>query len=144
MIGSVDFGVLAEDNLDIVETVGAELAPCHRRPRAAVSGLGIGDIDEPVRCEVGIELDVEQPALAFGENLRHALERFRYRPVLGNDAKPSGSLGHQHAIVWQESETPRVFETVRNRLNLDRARFGVDRRVLGDARLRHQHQGGRR
>src|SRR3954470_2861861 len=127
MVPAVDLRVLPEDDLHIVDAAVAELAPGDCRSGAILARLGIGEIDELVFGKVGIESHVEQPALAFGEDLWHALEWLRFGAVFGHDANPAGSLGDQHAPIWQEDEAPGAVEPAGNRLDLDRPLLRVDR-----------------
>ncbi len=138
MIAAVDFRLLAEDDGDVFEAVSPERAAGHRGSGAARSGFRIGEIDEPVRRKIRIECDVEQPALTLGENLGHALKRLRYRSVLGYDAEPPRPFGDEHTAVGQKCEPPRMFESVDDRRDRDRARFGFDGLVFGQTCLRHE------
>src|SRR5262245_41524610 len=141
MIPARDLWVLTEDHLDIVDAAVAEFAAHNRGTRPIFARLRIGEIDETVVGEMGIERHVEKTALALGENSRHAFERFRLRAVLRDDVEPPGPFGHEHATVWQKSDAPGVIEPVRNRLDLDRALLRVDHVLIGMRELRHQHQG---
>jgi hypothetical protein len=89
---------------------------------------------------VRIECHVQQAALALGDDLGHALERFGYLAVLGDDAKPAGSLGHEHAPVGQEGKAPRVLKSIGEGLHLERALRGIDLSLLGERVARQEHQ----
>ena len=75
MVGAVNLGLLAEDDLDIIEAPFCELAARHCGSGVAVTPLGVGEIDEAIAGEAGIEFDIEQATLALPEHLGHALKR---------------------------------------------------------------------
>ena len=90
MIAAVDFRILPEDHLHVVEAVRAELAARDRGAGfAGIARLRIGKIDEAVLGEVRIERHVEQAALTLGDHLRHAIQRLRHLAVFVDDAQPS-------------------------------------------------------
>ena len=75
MIPAGDLWKLPEDHLDIIDAAVTELATGNGGSGVVFTRLRIGEIDQPVVGEKGIERHVEQPALALREDLWHALER---------------------------------------------------------------------
>ena len=72
--------------------------------------LGVGPVDHPVLGEARRHRDVEEAALAAGEDLGQAGHRLGELPVGGDDAEPAGPLGDQVAAVRQEREAPGMLE----------------------------------
>ena len=68
----IDLRHLPEDHLDILEAAVAELSARHRRRGAALSWLRIGEINEAVRLEVGVDGNVEQSPLPCDNDFGHA------------------------------------------------------------------------
>jgi hypothetical protein len=122
--------VLAVDHLDAGQrVVGRKRGARQRGAAAAVDRLGIGEIKDVVLREVAVEDDVEQAALAAGENRRHAGERLRQRAVARDDAQAAGSFGHQHAAVGQKGERPGMHQPARHGFDPHGAGRGLKRRV---------------
>ena len=65
---------MPEDHLDIIDAAVTELATGNGGSGVVFTRLRIGEIDQPVVGEMGIERHVEQPALALREDLWHAPE----------------------------------------------------------------------
>ena len=130
MVAAADLGLLPEDDLDILETPVAELAARDRGSCAVFAGLRIGEIDEVVLGESGIERHIEKAALAVCDYLGHACDGLGDDAVLGDDPQASGLLRDEHAAIGQKGKTPGLIETVRHRLDLDLSLLGVDRAIL--------------
>ena len=110
---------------------------------AALAGLGEGQIDEPARREIGRQRDVEKPALSLRVDARHAREGRRHLAVRRDEPQPARPLGHQHASVRQEGETPRVVEAAGDGLDQDLGLVGLEaclRRRRREERARQQGQ----
>ena len=87
MVAAPDLRLLAEDHLDAVEAALAEFPARHRGSGAALARLGIGEINEAVRFEVGVDGHIEQSALPYGNDLRHAGEWLGELAVLRHEAQ---------------------------------------------------------
>ncbi len=98
--------------LDGHETLAGERAAGDRGRRATVAGARIGEIDQPVLRELGVQRDVEQPTLAAVAHVGRTGDRLRVEPAIGDDAKATWTLGHEHPSVGQEGETPGVFQAL--------------------------------
>ena len=117
--------VLAVDDLHVGEPrdlAGLEPGARQRGAPAAVERLGVGKIDGAVLREIAVEDDVQQPALADREHLRHVRERRRELAVRCDDAHTAGTLGHQHAAVGKESKRPGVRQALRDGMDREVAR----------------------
>ena len=73
---------------------------------AAVSGLGIGQVDRSVARVVWIKGHIEHPALARGDDLRRTLHWCRQHAVGADQANRAFPLGHDHPAVRQEGKAP--------------------------------------
>ena len=96
------------DLLDILQARADEPAAGDRGGRIViVVGARIGEVDQAVLREAGVQHHVEQPALAIVPHLGHARDRLGHEPAVRDDAEPAGALRHQHPPVGQEGEDPR-------------------------------------
>src|SRR3546814_12497983 len=80
-----------------------------------VAGFCIGEIDRRVRGKVRIEHDVQQPALALGNDRRHAGNRPGERPLRIDIAQPPGTLGHEQASSEERRVGKESVSTCRSR-----------------------------
>src|SRR5262249_15579147 len=90
--------LLAEDDLNLFKArASALLDQLGARHAGAVFGslarLGVGEIDQSRRGEIGRKRNVQEPALAAGVDPWHTLQRRRQRAAGSNDAHPAGALG---------------------------------------------------
>src|SRR5262245_13147550 len=111
---------LAEDHLDGIEPGSgfvAQPGAGERGARAAVYRLGVTEVDGAILREAAVERDIEQASLARREDRRHAGERRREPAVLGDDAHAPGPFGDQHSAVRQESDRPRMIQSLRDGLH---------------------------
>ena len=99
-----------EDTLQADQRVVAELRPRQHGRRAAVALAGIGEIDQGIAGEAGVQADVEQAALAAGIDLRQAAHRRPFEPSAGEDPQATRPLGDQNPAVGQESHAPGLLE----------------------------------
>ena len=120
VIGRVHQRLGREDHLEVLQPAVAENGPRDAGAVAAIALGRIGQVDQPVRRELGIERDVEQPALAAGVNRRHALDRRGNQLPLAHDAQATGSLRDEDARVRQKRHAPRVLEPADHRDQLER------------------------
>jgi hypothetical protein len=146
MSGAVDLRLLAEDHLHRFQRahVVIEPAPRHGGAVAAFSSLREGEIDEPVRREVGIERHVEQPALVAHVDLRHAGDRVGKRARGRDVAQVARPLGHQHVAIGQEGDGPRIEQPVGESLDMDFAGLGGEGPVHGLRAARGEKEDRRR
>src|SRR4029077_14009940 len=72
MVAALHLWLLAEYHLDAVEAALAEFPARHRGGGATLAWFGIGEINEVVRLEVGVDRHIEQSSLPHGNDLRHA------------------------------------------------------------------------
>ena len=101
------------DLLDILQARADEPAAGDRGGRIViVVGARIGEVDQAVLREAGVQRHVEQPALAIVPHLGHARDRLGHEPAVRDDAEPAGALRHQHPPVGQEGEAPGVLQPV--------------------------------
>src|SRR5262249_36977998 len=140
MIPAGDLWKLPEDHLDIIDTAVTELATGNGGSGVVFTRLRIGEKDQPVVGEMGIERHVEQPALALREDLWHALERLGLLAILAHDAKAPWPRGHEHAPIRKKCQPPGMLKPVGNGLDLDRALLRVDYALCSAGRLRHHRQ----
>src|SRR4051794_26355402 len=85
---------LPEDDLDVIEPAVGVVQSCPRYggTAAATGTLGEAEIDGLVLCVGLVDDDVEQPALARGPDLRHALQRRRKLAFRRDDAHAARPL----------------------------------------------------
>ena len=72
------------------------------------AGLRVGEVEQPVRREVGVRHHLEQSALPRVEHLRHALDRLRQQLALADDPQPSRPLGDQRCRRQEETRSTRA------------------------------------
>jgi hypothetical protein len=119
----VELRALLVDDLHVIDPrrhAVHELAPRDRGVVHPVARLGIAPVDEPVRREVRVERDVEQPALPARVHRRQSRDGLGKRSVGRNDAQATWSLGHQHFPVRQERESPGVLQSLGHRDDIER------------------------
>ena len=123
--------MLAIDDLHVGEPrdlAGLEPSARQRGAPSAVERLGVGKIDGAVLCEIVVEDDVQQPALADGKHFRHVRKRRRELAIRCDDAHAAGALGHQHAAVGKESKRPGVRQALRDGMDRERM-LDMDKRI---------------
>src|SRR5690606_19299234 len=117
---AVDLRCLTPQHLHIFERAIAETTARDRRPAAAVTGLGEREIHEPVLLECRAQRQIEQAALAARRNLRHTFERRGNRAACVDRSQTTGALADEHRAIRQQSETPWMLETLRDRDDIER------------------------
>ena len=85
----------------------------------------------PVLAKSGASSTSSRPPWPTAATLGAACDGFRQLAVLADDAQASRPLGHQHASVGEELQTPRVLEPLGDALDLDPGRL-CRRRGVGD------------
>jgi hypothetical protein len=94
------------------QRIVAQLGPRQHGGRTSLALAGIGEVEEVVLREVGMQADVEQAALATGIDPGHAADRPALQPAVGEDPQPSRPLGDQQPPVGQEGHAPRLLEVL--------------------------------
>jgi hypothetical protein len=109
-----------EDHLETLQPAVAENGARDARAVAAITLGRIGQVDQPVRGKLGIERDVEQPALTAGVDRRYAFDRRGNELSLTHDAQAAGALGDEDARVRQKRHAPGMLEPGHDRDQLER------------------------
>jgi hypothetical protein len=130
MVAATDLGLLPEDDLDIFEAPVAELPARDRGSCGVFAGLRLGEIDEAVLGESGIERHIEKAALTVCDYFGHAFDGLGDDAVFGHNPQASALLRDEHAAIGKKGKTPGLIETLRHRLDLDLSLLGVDRAIL--------------
>jgi hypothetical protein len=110
-----------------------------------VGGLGVVDVNELVLGELGVNLHVQQPALAAVCDFRYAANWLGELAV-SEDSEPAGLFGDQQPAVGEERHAPGVVE-LGQRLDIYRPRLGLHRRrssgccKAAHGRQRHARRG---
>ena len=116
---------LAVDHAQVGEPGIAER---RRRDRGAgsvvVARFGVTQPDAFVRGVIRIEHDIEQPALAFGEDLRHAGDGRREIPVRIDAAQAARAFGNEESAVGQQCDRPGMFQSRGDGFDAHVAGFG--------------------
>ena len=116
-----------------------------RRLRVGCARLREGEIDEPVRREIGMRHHFEQAALGRVKDFRYSLDRLRQQLALADDPQAARSLGHQHVSTRQEGDGPRLNQPVRDRDHpIVMERRSQDGVAGEDQPGRHRNRGGGR
>ena len=105
--------VLDEDVLHVGEggaVLGEAAAGGGGGGGAAAHGLGVGPVEGAVLGEGRRDGDVEEAALALGDDLGEAGDRRGDAAVGGDDAEAAGALGDEVAAVGEERDAPGVLE----------------------------------
>ncbi len=90
-----------------------EPAPRKRRGAHAVSDrLGVGQVDETVVGEAGMQRDIHEPAIAVGPHRGQAGYGSRIQMAVAHDAESTGPLGHQHLAFGWKRDSPGVGEPI--------------------------------
>ncbi len=121
-----------EDLLHVREAVVLE-APAHYGGGgfgAALHRLGIAEVEESVRGEVGMGYHVEEPGLTPGVDLGNPLHRVGEEPPVADDAEPARLLRDQHVAAGQEGDRPGSHEPVHHGDDAEGVVLGRDDRLL--------------
>src|SRR5690606_3221325 len=129
MVLPVRLRLLPEDHGEVLDRVVLEAAPAERGRRAFAARLRERQVHEAVVREVRIERDVEQAALAFGEDVWDAFDRVRQLLAV-EDPQLAGPLGDEQPAVRQERHSPGMVQPVRETLDVDRAALRLERAWL--------------
>ena len=136
-----------EQHLDVRERMVGEPATGEFRADAVLAAPGIGEVDQPVAGEIGMQGDVEQPALADGgEVVGQAVDRARVeRAVRRHQPQTPRAFADQHASVGQEGEAPGVLEAAREHGHTQIVEFAAfdtlrRRRQPGERREQAAHE----
>ena len=110
---------LAEDDLKAGQLRAVKRrAGDGRAVQIAITSFSVRQVDRGIGAEFRIQRDIEQTALSRGKHGGYPRDGFRNLALHRNEAQPPGTLGHQHASIRQEGETPRMLESARNRFQL--------------------------
>ena len=91
----------------IDERVAFEPAPGECRCAHLVSDrLGIGEIDQVIPFELGMERNIHETPVTIGPDLRHAGDGLWVQHAASNDAQATAPLGDQHVVIGQERDGP--------------------------------------
>lgn len=104
-----------EDLVHKGEAIVFEGAPDHGRRAHSpqtLHGLGVADVDQPVRCEIGVGDNVHQSALAAGDDRGHPGDGVGKEFAVADDAQPSLPLGHEDVPAGEERDRPGDHESV--------------------------------
>ena len=120
-------GQRPEQDLDIRKAVAVEPAAGQLGAVAPGPLAGIGDIDEAVLREPGVQHDVVQTALP---PRRNRAWKSRYgsgiQRTVGTDvAEPACPLGDQHPSIRKEGQRPRALETAGQNADAYGVSFGL-------------------
>ena len=143
VIRTVDPRLLAKDDLEILHAVVDQTTSAQRGRRAAVAGLGVGQVDQAVLVEIRVECHIQQPALPFGIHLGGAFDRRGQIPGLIDEVQiAAAALAHEQSAVGQEGDAPRAVQAVNQPLDRDRSGFGRHRPDLGGFGGKRMHGDG--
>jgi hypothetical protein len=141
-------GLGDEDLLDVEKGAVLETAARHRGCRIVTHRLGVAQVHETVGGEVGMQGDVEQAALALGEDLRHPGHGLGNERAVAHDAQAPRPFRDQHVAVRQPGHRPGDLEAV-DRGDDAKVVVGgaMDLRLTGSgygSEQQQQHGGGER
>ena len=91
---------------------------------AVLDGLGVGEVDQPILGEPGMECDIHQPAIAVGPYAGDTSDRRWIEYAVADDAEPAGPFRDQHRPIREEGDTPRMGEALGNYAHPDFVLFG--------------------
>jgi hypothetical protein len=119
---AADLGCLAPDHGHVLQRVADEAAARQRRTRAAVTVLGVREVDPWRGREVGVERHIEQSALAAAVDVGHAADGgVDARAVGAHDHHRAALLCHEQTSVGQEGQAPGAGELCAEHGGLDGA-----------------------
>src|SRR5690349_17327785 len=114
-------GLLAEDDLYVLETMAGEAAAGDFGADAAFATRGVGEIHKAVLRIAGMQGDIEQPTLTIGGYRWQAGHGIRIEPaVIADDPESARALRDQHSAIGQKGEPPRVLQSLDNLDHTDR------------------------
>ncbi len=91
------------------------------RPR-----LGVGQVDQVVLLEIGVQGDVHQAAQAPRQQLGQAGDRVGIQHAVADDAQAPVPLGDEHVPVRQEGHAPGMVQALGDHRDVDRLLVGLD------------------
>ncbi len=129
-----NLGLLAVDHGHGRKAEGGDVQhrACNRRAvdrRVGRVAFRVAEVDAPVGRERGIQCDIEQATLPFGQHSRHAADVAFDAAAGGQQLERARPLGDEHPAVGQEGEAPRVGQAGGHLAHADgRRRSGTDGR----------------
>ena len=115
--------VRQKDILHVDERGAVEPTAGQRGRRQSVfTRLRVRQVEQVILGEFRMEHDVEQAAQRQGFHGGHAGDWLGIEHAVLDQAKPSRTLGDQHAPIGQEREAPRIDEILRDQAHADAVR----------------------
>jgi hypothetical protein len=127
---------------DIIQRTAFTASACQRRSDLLVfAGLVIGEIDEFVLGELGMQGDIHQPGKLDRKHFRHATNRARVEPATANEAKPAGPLCNENIPIWKKHQAPGVHQALRDYRHLNLMLLGgiEQKRPVSQRDYRYTH-----
>ena len=129
--------------LDVTQRVPVQPAPREGgRAAAVVVPLGVGEIDQPVVGEVGVERHVHQAAVAVDPHLRHPGDGTRIELAVAHHAQPAVALDDQHPAARQERDAPGMRQSPGHDADADLVLLGGVDHPGAVAQRPHRHADG--
>ena len=110
--------VRLEKLLDIVQRAILQTRADDRRRRlGAALRLGVRDVDQTVRAEIGVWNNVQQSTLPSDVDVRQPLDRSGQQFAVTDNPEPARTFGDEHVTVRQKGHGPWVNEALCNSNN---------------------------
>src|SRR5690606_18280083 len=125
VIATLDFRLLAPDDLHVLERTLAEAAAGDGGARSALTGLGEGEVQQAILRERRAGGHIEQAALTADLHAGQAVERLRQLAAPPDDPHAARTLRPDHPAVRAHGKAPGMLQVASNRDHLEFTGLGL-------------------